>query len=212
MIRYLFPILFLLFFVSCKEEDPIDIGKNATKYDTVVSGDYFPVYPNSYWKYLKLNGDTVIHKTDSVYTLWSDYNAINNPYDTTKYYVTKYDGLAVDKYLIHVGSHSYHESGWKRILPDSIVIGNKFEKQYIWPNTHDGGIIQTVDTSLYINSVLFDSVIVVLEYTGPFLWSVPCGITYYAKHIGIIKSVSCFYQSFDSIISEESLINYSIGR
>jgi len=207
MIKYTFIMLFLTILLSCEEEKQPVINNDVIKFDTVAIGEYFPVYPNSFWIYFSLNGDTIIHKTDSSYSL------INNPFDTTKFYVPIYDGLPVIKYKIHTGYHSYRESGWENILPDSLYVGNLFLKLYVYPTTYYTGKIQTIDTSLLINSIYYDSVITVLEYCGPsFGTTIPFGKTYYAKNIGIIKTERCNYQSFDSIFSEEFLIEYLIGN
>ena len=210
--------MILIIILSCEEDNQKDNNSNIPDYDTVSSyntvsiGEYFPVYPNSFWIYLNSNGDTVVHKTDSIYSLWSNYNPINYPNDTTKYFVTKYDRKAVKKYSIYIGTDSYHEGGWETILPDSIYPGNLFEMRYDWPNTYYRGKIQTIDTTLKVNSIFYDSVIIVLKYYGPQDGKLPFGKTYYAKNIGIIKTERCTYQSFDSIISAESIISYHINK
>jgi hypothetical protein len=212
MKKFIISALIPLAIISCEDDNQKEYRPNIQIYDTVTIGDYFPVYPNSYWIYTGSDGDTIIHKTDTGYFLWSNYNPINNPYDTVKYYVTTYDGKAVKKYNIYVGTDSYHESGWETILPDSIYIGNLFQKRYDWPNTYYSGKIQTIDTTLIFNSLHYDSVLIVLEYCGPSVGILPFGKTYFAKNIGIIKTERCSYQSFDSIVSEEFLINYHIEK
>lgn len=214
MKKYFLPVLILLILAGCKKETPLVIDDNTgtPSYDTAAIGNYFPVYPDSYWIYLDSNGDTIVHRTTPGYYLWSNYNPINNPYDTTKYYVTLYDSMAVVTYTIFVGSGSYHESGWETLLPDSIYPGKLFQKRYAWPNSYFSGKIKAMDTSMVINSFQYDSVVEVLEYYGPSLGILPYGKTFYAKHVGIIKKERCYYTSFDSILSEEYLINYSIGN
>jgi hypothetical protein len=212
MKKIIIQVLILLLILSCEKENQKEIIPDIPEYDTVAFGDYFPVYPNSYWIYLNKSGDTIIHKTDSIYTLWSNYNPVNNPYDTVKYYVTKYDGKAVNKYSIYVGSDSYHESGWESILPDELYKGNLFQERYDWPNTYYSGVIQTIDTTIMIHSNYYDSVVIVMEYCGPSPGILPYGKTFYAKKIGIIKTERCSYQSFDSIYSEEFLIRYHIEK
>jgi hypothetical protein len=53
--------LFCTFIYSCskKQENPIDVGP---EYDTVFPGSYFPVYPDSWWKY-QLNGSEIVTST-----------------------------------------------------------------------------------------------------------------------------------------------------
>ncbi|MBK7467339.1 MAG: hypothetical protein IPJ43_11235 [Saprospiraceae bacterium] len=221
MYKYVPLILFLLHIISCDKAANVTIDNKPTnvpidsnhtvKYDTAMIGGYFPVYPNSYWIYLDLNGDTIVHKTDSAYTLWPKFNPINNPYDTVKYFISKYDTMPVKKYSLYVGSKSYHESGWRKILPDSLYKNNLFDQQYILPNSYYSGLIQTIDTSLEINKIQYDSVIIVLEYYGPSIGKFPYGKTYYAKNIGIIKSES-WDLSGNTKISEKCLIKYKIGR
>jgi len=213
MLKYIILSFAFLIFLGCKDDNPITIIKPGVPptYDTVEIGSYFPAYPNSYWMYQDLNGDTIIHQTDSAYFLFSNYNPINNPYDTTKYYAPLYDSMIVKKYSLYVGSSSYHESGWKTILPDSIYIGNMFTEQYIWSSTYYSGKITAIDTTMEISSVQYDSVLVVVEYIGPSVGTFTYGRTYYAKNIGIIKT-EYWGINGDSITSEEILIKYHIER
>jgi PKD repeat protein len=186
------------------------------KIDLFIPQPYFPVFPNSYWIYLKSNGDTIIHKTDTAYILWSDYNPAWGPYDTTKYYVMKYDEKPVKKYSIFEGKDSWSDDGWLRILPDSLYIGNLFLERYHWPNkfvnVFYSGEILTIDTTLILNSVRYDSVLIVLEYCGSGIGQSPYGKTYYAKNIGIIKKELWNYNYKDSIISSEELLKYHIEK
>ena len=201
-------------FTSCIKESidskEVDTSKIQISYDTVKIGEYFPVYPNSYWIYKNQNGDTVIHRTSLQYHLFSNYHPVNSPYDTIKYYATLYDSMKVDYYSIYIGSHSYHESGWKRILPDSIELNMLFQENYIWANTYNSGKIETIDTSITIQTKLYNSVIIVQEYTDPSLGALNCGRTFYAKDIGIIKKELRDINT-DSITFEE-LLDYNINR
>ncbi len=221
MKKYIMYILAFFVLTSCEkenltvdntvpDEDSISL---LPVYDTVPMGEYFPAYPNSYWIYLNLDGDTVIHKTDTIYSLHSNYHPYQNPYDTTKYYACKYDGRTVKKYELSVRSNHYvHETSWETILPDNLYEGNLFLKHYSWPYTYSSGRILKIDTTVMLNSTSYDSVIIVLEYLGPGIGCVPHGKTYYAKNIGIIKKETCTGEGFDKITSQEILLNYHIEK
>ena len=201
----------LIYFGCKKENDDVKDKNDIIKYDTVEIGVYFPVYPNSHWLYINQKGDSVLHKTSMTYQLFSNYNPINNPYDTIKYYATQYDSMKVDYYSIYIGSNSYHESGWKMLLPDSIELDNLFQENYIWPSTYNSGKVVAIDTSLLIQNHLYKSVIIVQEFTGPNLGALKCGKTYYAKGIGIIRKEFVDI-STDSIKEVEDLIEYKINK
>lgn len=205
-------ILFILFLTKCKKETDVSIpSSNIPIYDTAKIESYFPAYPKSYWKYLTLSGDTIIHQCSPTYNLVSNYNPINNPFDTIKYYASLYDSMIVKGYHLNLGSHSYHESGWKTLLPDSLYINNLFQECYFWPTTYQSGKIVAIDTSIIIKNHLYSNVIIVEEYTGPGIGAIKYGKTYYAKNIGIIKQEQVKIPS-DTIQFMAELIDYKIGE
>ncbi|MFN8208711.1 MAG: PKD domain-containing protein [Bacteroidales bacterium] len=190
----------------------IKIDLPETKqYDTIFPLPYFPAYPDSWWKYVNHQGDTVIHTTSPGYNLYLGYHPVYSPYDTSGFYAPVYDGHFVNRYKLHYDQVSYHGGSWKTLFPEEVSKGLMFLENYIWPSTYYSGQIESVDTTVVVQSVSYDSVIVVYEYLGPCLGCLPYGRTYYAKNTGIIKSVR-WAQINDSIISSEELIDFRIGN
>ncbi|MEZ5106864.1 MAG: hypothetical protein R2757_20330 [Draconibacterium sp.] len=218
------PLIFFVFILifSCNKEntdlmncdcDPIDSLNNdeeiidsVIRLDTFKIGEYFPVYPNSKWVYLNQLGDTVKYMTSLNYEKCTLYQWYTDKIDTV-FYATRYNGFIVNKYEILEGSSSYHESPWKRILPDNLVLNKYFEEDYRYPSTYYRGKIIAKDTT-FLN---FNSVIFVNEYIGPESGNISIGKTYYAKNIGIIRTEQ-WYAGEDSIRAFEELIDYKIGQ
>jgi len=67
-----------------------------------------------------------------------------------------------------------------------------------------------IDTTIFLNSVKYDSVIVIMEYEDEVGYRIHNVKYYYAKHIGIIKRME--WWEYDSIINEENLIEYKINE
>lgn len=84
-------------------------------------------------------------------------------------------------------------------------------EHYQWPNTYKAGKIIVIDTSLHIQSKIFDDVLIVQEYTGPTPGALKCGKTFYAKNIGIIRKEYTAITT-DSITSFEDLIDYKVNK
>jgi len=205
---------FIILIICCSKES--DTGKNdewkndEVKIDTIFTSEYFTAYPNSYWMYKTSNNDTVIHKTDSKYFQFSNYDAYHNPYDSSLYYAPLYDSRIVKKYSIATYLTDYHSSRWRLFIDDSLYHGKVFWSCYIWPNTHRKGKVMNIDTTIFLNSVKYDSVIVIMEYEDEVGYRIHNVKYYYAKHIGIIKRME--WWEYDSIINEENLIEYKINE
>lgn len=105
MQKFILILIITFLYFSCKKERSIIINvehpPETYQYDTVKIGDYFPVYPSSYWTYKNQNGDTITYKTSLDYQLFSNYHPYHNPYDTTKYFATLYNGKIVKCYKIN---------------------------------------------------------------------------------------------------------------
>jgi len=203
--------LLLIVIVSCSKENDDEKNKNDNvKIDTIFPGDYFPIYPNSYWMYLTSNDDTVIHKADSIYFLNTNYDPYKNPWDSSLYYAPKYDGKTVKGYLLSLGTTDYHSSRWRLLIDDSLYVGKVFNSCYIWPNSYWYGKVMNIDTSILMNSNQYDSVIIIMEYSSPPGYENQYIKYYYAKNIGIIRKEEWFL--YDDTTYEENLINYKINN
>ena len=204
-------LLLLFIIVGCSEDnDDGDYKKDEVKIDTLFPRDYFPVYPNSYWIFKTSNNDTIVHKTDSIYFLNTNYDPYKNPYDSSLYYAPRYDGKTVKGYLISLGTTDYHSSRWRKIIDDRLFVGKVFSSCYLWPTSYWYGKVMNVDTSILINSNQYDSVIIIMEYSNPPGYENQYIKYYYAKNIGIIKKEEWFL--YDDTTYEENLINYKINN
>lgn len=209
----IFLLALLLAVVSCKkdkiiQEEVVQEEEEVVQveiFDTVSMGNYFPAYPGSFWKYLDSNGDTTRIETSPTYVLFQYQQ------NGQQYYGTRYNGQIVDKYRLSTGQSVYGITKWEIILPDNLYAGNVFTRKVIQPTTECSGTILAVDTSITINSIQFDSVIVVKEASGPIGNGTyfPSENKYYAKHIGIIKIE--VLNSADSIINTLNVTDYFVN-
>lgn len=211
-------ICFVVLLVCCKKKDnavepdptpPIKIDTVVIKYDTVPIGSYFPVYPKSIWYYKDLNGNEVIHQTDSIYTLSSE-PRLKAIY-LKPVFVPKYDHMIVNVYEWLDTPWPPFQDPWLQLLPPDIKKGFYVAKD--GPNEFNRmAVVNAVDTSLVVNSVQYDSVIIVtyssLSSPTPPTYA-PYQRLYFAKNIGIIKRT---FLSSGSVSGEEVLVNYKLGK
>lgn len=224
MKKYFLILSISVFIFSCKKKDNEIIPEETSeiidtipvvKIDTAEIGPYFPVYPKSIWIYINNKQDTITHKTDSGYIYLPAYwtNGLY-PYspkdeiDKNPCYATRYDLHPVKKYNFHTNYISQYTSGWSLLLPNKIYKGNYYASQYLGSATYLYRNIDVVDTSIVVNNVKYDSVLVVRTIHGYDKSNL--SLTYYAKHVGIIR-VDEFTDSVTTAI-KESLISYKIGK
>ncbi|MBP7508544.1 MAG: hypothetical protein KA807_12020 [Prolixibacteraceae bacterium] len=204
-------VLLVFTIIGCsKENDDGNKNTNEVKIDTIFPRNYFPAYPNSYWMYVTSKNDTIVHKTDSIYFLNTNYDPYKNPYDSSLYYAPRYDGKTVKGYLLELGTTDYHSSRWRLLIDDSLYTNKVFSSCYIWPNANWYGKVMNIDTTILLNSNQYDSVIVIMEYSSPPGYENQYIKYYYAKNIGIIKKEEWYL--YDNITYEENLIDYKINN
>jgi len=97
-ISFVLSISIAIFIFSCKKEKDEatpatpPVTPQATPPDTAQPGNYFPVYPGSYWTYL-INGTTIQNDSATGYFL-HQLNAPNPPYpDDPFFYVPKFNNV-----------------------------------------------------------------------------------------------------------------------
>ena len=208
-------------FATCeKEEEP----------EIVLPGDYFPVYPGSYWVYS--NGKTI--KCEANYQLHSYYDNYDNVQSKEKK-VPVWDGRYVYKYKIYQNNV---DAPFKEILRESgstwsihnfdycpdcnvmreVISLNTTVDLNIAPYLEDfvcDTIFEETDTIVDCDSLIsYDSVIVVKEYIdmeglGEDCWHLK---EYYAKHHGLIKREiqDCTDTTISSPVTEFILLRDSI--
>lgn len=199
-------LIVLMVIVGCKKEEAAQEEEIVTEttIETIYPESYFPAYPGSFWEYEDSNGDTTRVETSPTYVLSYSQNGPN-------YYAPHYDGMVVRKYLISTSATDYHSSKWKRILPDELYVGNVFLQKYVHPSTDYSGTILAIDTSISINGIQYDSVIVVKESNGPNGNGTyhPLANMYYAKHIGVIRTE--VYNGSGTITNTIDVIDYFVN-
>lgn len=219
--HYFYIILLLTIFFICCNKPPIESEPIPPSYDTIFPLPYFPVFPNSYWKYSNSTGDTNIYSTSPYYLLDGKFNPNTNNYEYL-FYVPVYNCDRVRKYTIYSGTNIYYENyKTKRLLPvDNINTGVYFNSSAIniSPYSIWRKVIKTNQTIL-INGILYNSVVIIREFTIlsnttlciPHTFDTIFSYTdhYYAKNVGLIREDSV---SFDTIIYQKNLIEYYINN
>lgn len=202
-------ICFIISFVCCKKEEVHpDTYVPPTPPPTPNYGygeiyEYFPVYPKSIWYYKDINGQEVIHKTDSTYQLCISL------VDNFAAYLPKYDGRFVNGYAFNVAG----VYPWSSILPKSLSIGPFITSRSKYGPEGKGTVDAIVD-SVTVNGVAYQSVVIATYYlvTGPGPDYSPCSRTYYARNVGIIKRSSIDYKNNNAETEQETLVSYKIGK
>ena len=179
-----------------------------TSYDTIAPGDYFPIFPGSYWIYD--NSDTIKcfqeykliglgHKytglsqthgdppndpsfpVDSIYIPSVYASSLNVDYDFYYYSIQVDKRLNLTRYLPIVSEeYGFQIKQWD---------DGRYDYDY------NSISILTVDTSQHLNNTLFEDVIVAEHFNMPNLigdfnsnYSFVTKKLYFAKDIGLIKS------------------------
>lgn len=182
MRKYLFFIL--VFFLSCKKEKQEAI-------QTIYPLPYLPVYPGSKWIYLNEVGDTVIQSTAPEYQL-HQYNSNHiGGYMTDYVYVPFWNGNPVYGYSTPIDnvSAAFIHNGLTQIGYLSEKKGEQWTT-YWSQYGNSFRVVENIDTSLTVNSIIYYNVIKVCNYghypggPGPVLLTT---VSYYAKNIGLIK-------------------------
>jgi len=203
-----FFMLSVFFLLSCSKES--EEKNDNVVIDTIFPRSYFPTYPKSYWVYLTSNSDTVVHKTDSIYSLHTNYDPYKNPWDSSLFYAPQYEGRTVKGYYLALGTTDYHSSRYRLLIDDSLYTGKVFNSCFIWPNSDWYGKVINIDTTVLINSVRYDSVIIIMEYSDPPGYENQYVKYYYAKNIGIIRKEDWFL--YDNSTYIEDLIDYEVNN
>ena len=203
-------IFSLVFLLSCrKEHKDTPIVVTGPTYDTIFPGSYFPAYPHSYWIYRSSEGTTVTYKTDSLYSLHTNYDRYQNPSDSSLYYAPVYNGRVVKGYLLSLATSDYHSSRWEVLIDNNLYVGKEFGSYYSWPANYNYRKVLSIDTAVTVSSHVYDSVIILMEYSNPPGTWYRYSKIYYAKHVGVIKRLD--WHSTDSSFYEENLVDYRIG-
>ncbi len=168
-------------------------GKEPSKpLQTIYPLSYLPVYPGSWWRYLKGNGDTVTYKTENNYMEHSypSYELNNSYTDVVK--VPFWNGKPIYGYSTPAENHVQqpNDEGLSQVAYLSEHTGDYLlvysYKETSWRE------VGTTDTALIVNGVLYNHVIRVDAYQeSPFFYNYPktlYEISYYAKDVGLVRT------------------------
>ncbi len=230
-----FALMTLIVLVSCGKKDNIDENPNGIvqpKSDTLsvelINGnlrividtfhplEYLPVFPGSYWKYADNNNDTIT-STTSLNFLPDSFSANRTTWVNTISWVPFLDGMGIWGYGRNdCGVHINGGCELTQLLNVQIPVGSVWLTEYFSPGPHLTKTyreIMTMDTSLLINSVVYDSVVKIKEYVE-YLYSndPPPRVTfeYYSKNVGLVKLIE--YNNWDSSVYEKNIIDYFINK
>jgi len=190
-------LLFILFLFSCEKEE---------HYDVIYPGSYYPVYPNSWWKYI--NQDSVV-SYDSAGPSYSLHNyKMLGGYDDNDYsvpcYVPYLNGSPIYYYdKIETQVFPFGSSRWP-ILNETT--GFTFQKDWIDPR-NGNPVEMVVVKGKYFNG---NDSILILETHVTMNVSDAITTREFAKNIGMIRQFTCDTISGDTI-SKVWLIDYYVS-
>jgi hypothetical protein len=222
---FIFGTLTILFGLTSCERSNEDKPEDTVIHDTIKPLEYFPTYPGSYWIYD--NNDTLIvtaqyekyiynsagfDATPNIDTLVLPklkLNGIYNPNDTFAYV----KGYSISKAI----NSDYRDPAFKFILSEAesatFIIGGRWQYHQIIGKTIK------VDTTITIDDVRYDSVLITIELdiacNEQGLYPIDsCAYKreYYAKGIGLIKRESGGYIPNENWTTDFELIKYKIEK
>lgn len=190
------------------------LKKEETKYDTIYPLQYFPAFPGSYWNYsngksLQMEDQYQIFYYDKAPwgvkpvcdTIYLPKFKINSIYGYSQSYVYGYE-ISTGTFRLPL----------RQILSE--VVGPTFQTSEIFGGNASYGKTIKKDTSMVINGVKFDNVLIVINYfwnqhIGNLPWNIK---EYYAKDVGLIKRESRDLNKPTIITVDFELISYKINR
>jgi|GEM_PF-2922876 len=179
-------LLSLLLFTACdpRKKELLDELEKASR-DTVFPRPYFPVYPDSWWKYLNQNGDTVTKTIPSYELVEFSYGSnYSGTYEFPSSYVPLWDGQPCFGYsILHGGELTEflreEASEWEidRYTPSDPRLSNQahWTKRRVQPLA-----VYTVNNQSYTD------VLEVTEEKRSWVSVVYTYRYYYARNIGLI--------------------------
>lgn len=177
---YIFFLFLLINLTGCQKDKTEPVIEEPT-YDTLFPKDYFPAWPGSQWVY----NDTDTVKVNAEFELveWTDEYGLNAQ---TKW-VPRISSTAVREYEISGVIDVINLKG--RIISDSENEGDNWSDFAVTGNSRLNAIINT-DTSITVNEVVFDNVLVVRVWSeaAPDPLNPYATYNYFAKDVGLIKS------------------------
>lgn len=226
-ITFVLTLILAFLIASCEEEKSNETPVNPfSEIDTIKPDQYFPIFPGSFWKYTNGYEMSTID-TYSVY-IFDKYAGSNQPdHDSLILPILKHNKIyyfrEIDSIYSYVNKFSLsriNSQSSYRSLPFYQMLDIEEKKQFsLYPGnstSHSIGIVSKKDTSIIINSKLYEYVVQVYyldEQCKYRFGTEECiqRIDYYAKSIGLIRrDLRNISENKTSVLFE--LIEYRIGK
>lgn len=212
-------------FIACESEDdfvfpePFSTPRPVPAvpdYDTILPKEYFPAFPSSSWIYN--NSDTLRVMEDYQLCIYNVAHFTEPArYDTVvlpKFYPNSIFGAVfIWGYSVSKSSGSYREPAWRGILSESL--GQQFYQSASESGNQNIGLTIAVDTSITVNGVTYNDVIVTILYNRIFMLPPEMCFyrkEYFARGVGLIKREETDYPISIEISSVLELTDYNIVR
>lgn len=207
----IFLILITLIVSSGCKKDKTPSVETCT--DIEIPGNYFPGYPNTWWKYVNQNNDTILYRMSTSY---ESCHGICRPVFINLNRCLSKTGFIQDFYA-GLGTSSSTISPIYSLTLDSImscpISFATFKEQTMFISKNDVGYKRTttnLDTSFNLNGTNYVNVIEVYEYNinNPDHRY----FDYFAKNIGLIKRDSLNVNDTTNHIQILRIEDYFIGN
>lgn len=210
----IFVIIFIfIVFVSCEKDDSRPQG---IIYDTIKPGNYLPVYPGTWWRYLVDDTIIVIDSVSTEYKLHSYKNSPDYIYDEDGDLIITYTDSVYVPFLNSQPVYGYFKI--ERIEPPfgnyytkwpilSETVGFKFERN--WEDKRFGDFSEKVE----IKNKIFNGVDSALILEGHWIYGPNVAnksYQEYIKGIGLVKELIIDTVTTDTLYNQE-LIEYFVN-
>jgi hypothetical protein len=198
-----FLLCFFFLVISCHKEDK-DI------YPVIYPGTYFPVYPNSWWKYMDQDSNITSHSVHPAFQLNNYITGMidfDKPTYSDPFYVPFYDGTPIYYYdKIGPGGGYPFDGSFKRWPILSEQIGFTFQKEWVDPR-----LSQPVEM-VVVKGKYFNGIDSILVQESHWTMNVNDAITTqeWAKNIGLILQF-CRDTITGDTLSKTWLVDYYVS-
>ncbi|RFC55542.1 hypothetical protein [Brumimicrobium aurantiacum] len=199
-------------FMSCTKDNSIQEVENESCLNPVLPGEYFPAYPNSWWKYSNEENETIVYETANKYQLCD--NECRPRFLNLDKCI--HENAIVHEFYSGLGASSTILSPIYTPFLDSIAVCpvsfSTFETQDAFLHQEDVRFRRqttVLDTNLYVDGTIYNDVLVVYE-TNKFD-STHRYYDYFSKNIGLIRRDSVDQSDTTNLIELLKLEDYHLG-
>ena len=210
--KRIFVFIFIVL-VSCEKDGS---SPKEIVYDTIKPGNYLPVYPGTWWRYLVNDKMIVIDSVSMEYRLHSYRNSPDYNYDEDGDLIITYSDSVYVPFLNSQPIYGYFKIEW--IMPPfgnyytkwpilSETVGFKFERN--WEDKRFGDFSEKVE----VKNIIFNGIDSVLILEGHWAYGPNVANKSYqefAKGIGLTKELIIDTVNLDTL-SKKRLIDYFVN-